>query len=222
MKGVDDDLHVDLSHALERSPVGGILIEEFSRGVNLNMAHAKVAGVPLEQAYLLVTEYDCLALGLFLQPQQSLVTMCEIVPEPDLAYARGTDVHARKGQFVGDALGAPSGSLKTQGQYLLLDLPSYAVRIRTPRTAFLLNESGDASDLKGAAHFVERVAVVAHDPAGLRYVAELLGELKQRQFAFRTFCNSGHRMSPYWIGSLRKTQSTGDPGVRPFFGRTVG
>ena len=46
--------------------------------------------------------------------------------------------------------------------------------------------------------------MVAHDPAGLRYVAELLGELKQGQFAFRTFCNSGHRMSPYWIGSSEK------------------
>ncbi len=44
-------------------------------------------------------------------------------------------------------------------------------------------------DLKGAAYFVECVAVVAHDPAGLRYVAELLRQLKQRQSAFRTFCN---------------------------------
>ena len=34
--------------------------------------------------------------------------------------------------------------------------------------------------LKGTADFVERIAVVAHDLASLRHVAEFLGELKQR------------------------------------------
>ena len=32
-EGVDDDLHIDLAHALERSPVEGVLIEQFSGGV---------------------------------------------------------------------------------------------------------------------------------------------------------------------------------------------
>lgn len=79
-EGVYDDLHVDLAHSLEGSPVESVLIEEFSRGADLYMAHAKVAGMLLEQAYLFFAEQERIALGFFLQPQQSLVAMREIVP----------------------------------------------------------------------------------------------------------------------------------------------
>ena len=105
------------------------------------MTYAKVAGVPLEQAYLLFAEHDRLALGLFFQPQQPLVAMREIVPESDPAYARRAHVYALKAQLVGDALGAPGRTLKAQGQYLLLDLGSHTVRMRALRTAFLFHKS---------------------------------------------------------------------------------
>ena len=62
------------------SPVEGVLIEEFSGGVNLNMAHAPVAGVPLKQPYLFFGEQNCLVLRLFFEPQQPLAPMREIVP----------------------------------------------------------------------------------------------------------------------------------------------
>ena len=86
------------------------------------MTHAKVAGVPLEQAYLLFAEQERLAPGLFFQPQQPLVAMREIVPEPDPAYACGTYVDSLETQFVCDALRPPGRAIKAQGQYLFLYL----------------------------------------------------------------------------------------------------
>ena len=68
-EGVYDDLHVDFAYALDRSPVEGVLIEEFSRGADFYVAHAEVAGVPLEQPYLLLAEQNRIAPGFFLQPQ---------------------------------------------------------------------------------------------------------------------------------------------------------
>ena len=44
------------------------------------MAHAKVAGVPLKQAYLLFAEQDRLALRLFFEPQPPPTPMREIGP----------------------------------------------------------------------------------------------------------------------------------------------
>lgn len=55
--------------------------------------------------------------------------------------------------------------------------------MRAPRTAALLNQCSDAADLEGPADLVEAVPVVAHEMAGLRDVAELLGELEQRELA---------------------------------------
>src|SRR5262245_7306716 len=40
-----------------------------------------------------------------------------------------------------------------------------------------------ASDLEGATHLVEGVAMESHDATGLRDVAQLLGELEQRELA---------------------------------------
>jgi hypothetical protein len=51
--------------------------------------------------------------------------------------------------------------------------------VRVARSALLLDERGHAADLEGALHLVERVAVVAHQLAGFRHVAELFCELQQ-------------------------------------------
>ena len=80
------------------------------------MAHAKVAGVPLEQPYLLVAEPDRFVLSLFFQPQEPLMASRKIVSEPDPVHARVTHVHALEAQFARDALGAPSGLLQAQSQ----------------------------------------------------------------------------------------------------------
>jgi hypothetical protein len=66
------------------------------------------------------------------------------------------------------------------------------------RTSLLLDQGGDASDLEGAAHLVEGVAVVAHEAPGLGDVAELLDELEQAELAAGTLRQGGHsgRRSP--------------------------
>src|SRR6185312_667580 len=74
----------------------------------------------------------------------------------------------------------------------LLDVGRDAIRMRVPRPALLLDERGDAADLKRALHLVERVAVVAHDLAGLGHVAQLLSELQQGQFPSGTLAGGGH------------------------------
>lgn len=54
--------------------------------------------------------------------------------------------------------------------------------MRQLRSALLLDQARDAADLEGATNLVKGIAVIAHDLAGLRHVAELLGQLQQRQF----------------------------------------
>jgi CSLREA domain-containing protein len=60
------------------------------------------------------------------------------------------------------------------------------------RPALLLDEGRDPADLDGAADLVERVAVVAHDAAGLGDVAQLLGELEQGELPSSTLGQGGH------------------------------
>jgi hypothetical protein len=64
----------------------------------------------------------------------------------------------------------------------------------------LRDHRAHATHLEGAADLVERVAVVAHDLAGLAGVVQFLGKLQQGKLAFGTLGDSGHRWSP---GSLR-------------------
>lgn len=69
---------------------------------------------------------------------------------------------------------------------LLLDLRRDSVRMRIARAAFFFDQRGDATDLEGTAHLVERIAVIAHQLAGLGDVAELLGQLQLGQFSLGT------------------------------------
>ncbi len=62
------------------------------------------------------------------------------------------------------------------------------------RPAALLDQGAHAADLEGSADLVEGVAVIAHDFAGLGDVAELFGQLQQRQLALGTLCSRGHRV----------------------------
>jgi hypothetical protein len=60
------------------------------------------------------------------------------------------------------------------------------------RAALLFDQRAGAAHLKGALDLVERVAVVAHDLAGLREVSEFFGELQQRELSFGTLGHGGH------------------------------
>lgn len=51
--------------------------------------------------------------------------------------------------------------------------------MRAARSPALFDERGKAADLEGAADFVERVAVVAHDATGLGDVLEFLRKIQQ-------------------------------------------
>ena len=104
----------------------------------------------------------------------------KIVPEPEPVHARVTHVHAPEAQLARDALRAPGGPFQAQSQYLLLNLQGPVVRRRAFRSTFFLHWSGGASGFQGPTHVVERLAVIAHDMAGLRYAAEFFAELKQQ------------------------------------------
>ena len=149
-----------------------------------------------KQPHLLIAEHDRPVLRLLFQPQEPLMDPRKIVPEPEPVHARVTHVHAPEAQLARDALRAPSGPFQAQSQYLLLDLRSPAVRRRAFRRTFFLHWGG-ASGFQGPTHVVERVAVIAHDMAGLRYAAEFFDELKQQQFAFRSFCSVAREFHLY-------------------------
>jgi hypothetical protein len=71
--------------------------------------------------------------------------------------------------------------------------------VRVARAALLLDECGHAANLEGALHLVERVAVVAHQLAGFRNIAELLSELQQGQFPSGTVAGGGHSvLQGFW------------------------
>jgi len=112
------------------------------------------------------------------------------------AHAARADLGAGQTQLIGDALRAVRREGQGVVEDLLLDLGRDPVRVRMPRSALLLDEGGHAADLEGPAHLVEGVAVVAHDLAGLRHVAELLGRLQQGQLPLGTLRQRGHLGSP--------------------------
>lgn len=74
----------------------------------------------------------------------------------------------------------------------------------------MLDQRCDAADLKGSAHFVERVAVIAHEFAGTGDVAELLGELQQGQFPLGTLRERSHLGTPdsWWFGDYQSIPET--------------
>jgi hypothetical protein len=75
--------------------------------------------------------------------------------------------------------------------------------VRIARAALLLDQCGRAADLEGAAHLVEAVAVIAHQLASLRDIAELLGQLQQGQFSLGTLRERSHLGTPdsSWCGN---------------------
>ena len=168
---VDDDLDVDLAHALERSPVEGVLVQKLAGARRFDVSAAEVDGVALEQLDLLVAEHVGVVVHVLLEAKQTLVARLQRVAQPDASYTVQRHIHALQTQFVGHSLLAVRRVLERVGEDLLLDLGLDAVGMRRLRATSLLDQAGHASDLEGAAHLVERVAVVAHQPAGLRDVA---------------------------------------------------
>lgn len=103
-----------------------------------------------------------------------------------------------------------SGEAQGVVEDLLLDFGSHAVGMRIARATTLFHKRGNAADLKGTLDFVEGVAVIAHEPAGLGDVAELLGELQQGQFSLGTLRERSHLGTPdsWWFGDYQSIPET--------------
>jgi hypothetical protein len=131
------------------------------------------------------------------------------------ADARRADGQALQAELVGDALGAVGGVVEAVGEDPGLDLRADAVRMGPAGPAALLDQGLDAADLEGAADLVEGVAVVAHQPAGLGDIAELLGKLEQRELPSGTLRQGGHS-APSWVSvGLSNFHSTQRAGWSP-------
>lgn len=106
--------------------------------------------------------------ALLLEAHETLVVGLDSIAQPDAAYAARADLRATEAQFVRDALGTLGGEIQSVIKDLLLDLAGHAVGVPISRSTAFLNEGRDPAYLEGTAHFVERVAVIAHEFAGPR------------------------------------------------------
>jgi hypothetical protein len=137
---VDDDLDVDLAHTLQRSPMEGVLIQQFAGLGRLHVPAAEVDAVTLEQLNLLLGQDDGVVLSLPLQSQQPLVTGLQIMPNPNPANPARSNLDALKTELVGDTLTAVSRTDHRVVEDLLLDLRGYTIRMRTSRSALVFQE----------------------------------------------------------------------------------
>jgi hypothetical protein len=136
--------------------------------------------VTFQELDLRFRQHDRVALRFTLEPHEPLVPRLDAVPRPHPAHARWAYFDGLQAKFVRDPLCTVCRPAQRVIEDLLLDLSAYPVRVRVLRSAPFLHQRSHASDLEGAAHLVERVAVIAHELAGLGHVAELLGQLQQR------------------------------------------
>lgn len=113
------------------------------------MSAAELDGVTLEQADLVLRQYDRVALGVMLETHQALVTRLDAVTAPYAADTARTDLGAGQAQLVGDALRAVCREAQRVVEDLLLDLGRHAVRMRMPWSALLFDERSHAADLEG-------------------------------------------------------------------------
>jgi len=200
---VNNDLDVDLADALQGSPVEGVLAEQLARPGGFDVPASKFDRVALQQLDLLLAEHEGGIAGGLLQPQQAFGLGFQVVPHPDAADAAGTDGGSHQSKLIGDALWSVSRFSQRVVEDLLFDLGGKAIGMRVFRSALVLDERSDASDLEGSSDFVERVPMVAHDLAGFGDVSELLGEFEQRQFPSGTLGRGGHSDSSWVIGGWR-------------------
>jgi hypothetical protein len=151
--------------------------------------------VTLQELDLLLAEYEGVLTRRCIQTQQTLDADFEIVSKPDAANAGGAYGHPLKPQFIGDPLSAVCGPLQAVVENLDFDLGRNAVGMWSPRAAAVLDQCGHGAGLEGAADLVEGVAVVAYSIAGTGHVAELLGELEQREFSSVPLSRGGRAVS---------------------------
>jgi hypothetical protein len=97
---VDDDLHVDLADALQRTPVKRVLIEQFAGPRSLNVTAAEVGAVALKQLDLRLRQHEGLLPGMALETHQAFVARLDVVAEPDTTDSAGADVHVVEAQLV--------------------------------------------------------------------------------------------------------------------------
>ena len=150
-----------------------------------------------------------------LETHQAFVARLDVVAEPDAPDAARADVHVVEAQLVRHVLRPSRRLVEREVEDSVLNVGSDTIRVRVARAALLLDERGDAADLEGALHLVERIAVVAHQLAGLRDVAELLSELQQGQLPSGTVAGGGHSvLQGFGLWRFQNTLRTGWPPLR--------
>jgi hypothetical protein len=82
----------------------------------------------------------------------------------------------------------------------------------TPHALIERVRDGTLTLIKGATNLVERVAVIAHELASFRDVAELFSELQQRQFSLGTLSKRSHSDFSLVVGTSTIPIYPGDPG----------
>ena len=148
-----------------------------------------------------------------MQPQQPRVPRLGLVAQPDAAHAARTHLVPLQSELVRHPLLPPGRVLECVLEDLCLDLGRDAVGVRAARTALLLDQRVHAADLERALDLVERVAVVAHDLAGLGHVPQFLGELSNDNF-LRVLCGRAviGCASGEWVsGDSQSTRRAGWP-----------
>src|SRR5262249_18789447 len=151
---------IDLADTLERTPIEGILVQQFPRSGGFHVTATKLNRVSLQQPDLGLGQHDGITLSVLLEAHEAFVAGLNSMPQPNSAHPAGADLRAGQAQLVGHTLWPMGGKREGVVQDLLLNLWGDSIGMRVTRPTLLLHEGGDAADLEGATDFVERVAVV--------------------------------------------------------------
>jgi hypothetical protein len=114
---------------------------------------------------------------------------------PDPAHAAGGDLKSLQPQFLFHTQGTMAGMVKGMIENRRLDLFAYPVRMRSLRARQAVDEALGAIGLEVAPDLVELLARVAHQPAGLRNVVQILCKIEQGKLATCYLVLRGHVVS---------------------------
>jgi hypothetical protein len=170
-------LQVDPAHALEGADEKGVDRHQVAGVARLDVPLPELRAESLQQTDLLVSEFQPAFLRRSLKPQQSVVPGQKIMPAPDSAHTAGTDLHALQRQLLRHAKRPMRGERQAVIQDRLFHGFIHAIGVRPLGAGQPVQQSIRAERLEIATDFVELLARVSHDFAGLAYVAEFRCQL---------------------------------------------
>jgi hypothetical protein len=158
--------------------------------------------LPLECRQLRLGQNQPLLGHPLLQGRQPVLERRQPMALPDAPHAGGRDQEVPFAQLVAHPHLAQGRLLQGQSHDRFLDLRRGPIpQVRLP--AGLLEQRLDAALLNRLLVAIEGVAREAHDLAGLRHVAELLGQPQQADLVLDDFWVCTHLGVPFWSTPLR-------------------